>query len=246
MVFFVGRRLARLAADLVQRAMARRQVDPALEHFAASLLYYGLLVFVGVAALAQVGIQTASLVAVIGAAGLAIGLALQGALANFAAGFLLLVFRPFRIGDYVEVAGTAGTVRKIQVFTTELATPDNRRIIIPNGAITAQTIANYSANDTRRLDLSFGIGYRDDLDRAKAILAELLAADPRILAEPAPLVAVAALGDSSVELAVRPWVKTEDYWAVRFDLTEAVKKRFDAEGITIPYPQREVHLHRAS
>jgi small conductance mechanosensitive channel len=245
-IFFVGKKVAKWVSQMAQTAMIKKQLDPALQHFVSSLVYYGLLVFVIIAALSQVGIQTASFVAIVGAAGLAIGLALQGSLANFAAGFLILMFRPFKIGDYVEVAGTSGSVEKIQIFTTELQTPDNKKVIIPNGAITAATITNYSANDTRRVDLVFGIGYGDDIDKAKAVLRAVIDADDRILKEPATNIAVLQLADSSVNFAVRPWVKSEDYWGVYFDLTETVKKRFDQEGISIPFPQRDVHLHQAS
>lgn len=244
-IFLVGKWLARKLSQLLLGAMERRELDPALRHFSSSLVYYGLLVLVVISALGQLGIQTASLAAVIAAAGLAIGLAMQGSLSNFAAGFLLLVFRPFRIGDYVELAGTAGTVEKILIFTTELKSLDNKKVIIPNAAITAGTIVNYSANPTRRLDLVIGIGYDDDIDRARDAIRAVLDADDRVLADPAPFVAVSALGDSSVNFVVRPWARSEDYWALYCDLTENIKKRFDAEGITIPYPQRDVHLHQA-
>ena len=241
-IFFVGKMIARWVGRLTQTAMIKKQVDPALQHFVSSLVYYGLLVFVVIAAMAQVGIQTASFIAVVGAAGLAIGLALQGALANFAAGFLILLLRPFRIGDYVEIAGTAGTVDKIMIFNTELTTPDNKKIIIPNGRITADNITNYSANDTRRVDLVMGISYGDDIDKAKQVINEVLAADERVLKEPEPTVKVAQLADSSVNIIVRPWAKTADYWGLYWDLTENLKKRFDQEGITIPFPQRELHV----
>src|SRR5690606_24819702 len=201
-------------------------------------------IFVIVAALSQVGIQTASLIAVIGAAGLAIGLALQGSLANFAAGFLILLFRPFRAGDYIEAAGTAGTVEKILIFTTELKTPDNKQVIIPNGAITSDNIVNYSANDTRRVDLVVGISYGDDIDKAKAVLRDVVAADSRVLSSPETTIAVSELADSSVNLIGRPRVNTGDYWGVYWDLTEAIKKRLDQEGISIPFPQRDVHFHQ--
>ena len=243
-IFFVGKMVAKWLSQMTQSTMIKRKVDPALQHFVSSLVYYGLLTFVVIAALGQLGIQTASLIAVVGAAGLAIGLALQGSLANFAAGFLILVLRPFRIGDYVEVAGTAGTVSKIQIINTELLTPDNRRIIIPNSAITATNITNYSAMDTRRVDLTVGIGYGDDIDRAKQVLREVVESDQRVLAEPAMTIAVSNLGESSVDIIVRPWVNSADYWGVYWDLTEAIKKRLDQEGINIPFPQRDVHLYK--
>ncbi len=244
LIFVIGRVVAKWVGKLAQAAMARKQVDAALQHFIGSLVYYGLFIFVIVAALSQVGIQTASLIAVIGAAGLAIGLALQGSLANFAAGFLILLFRPFRAGDYIEAAGTAGTVEKILIFTTELKTPDNKQVIIPNGAITSDNIVNYSANDTRRVDLVVGISYGDDIDKAKAVLRDVVAADSRVLSSPETTIAVSELADSSVNLIVRPWVNTGDYWGVYWDLTEAIKKRLDQEGISIPFPQRDVHFHQ--
>lgn len=244
-IFLVGKWLARKLSQLLLGVMEKRELDPALRHFSSSLVYYGLLALVVISALGQLGIQTASLAAVIAAAGLAIGLAMQGSLSNFAAGFLLLVFRPFRIGDYVEMAGTAGTVEKILMFTTELKTPDNKQVIIPNSAATAGTIVNYSANPIRRLDLVIGISYDDDIDRAREAIRAVLDADPRVLADPAPFVAVSALADSSVNFVVRPWAKSADYWTLYCDLTEKIKKGLDAEGITIPYPQRDVHLHQA-
>ncbi len=243
-IFLVGKWLARSVSRLVDNTLGKRQVDPALRYFLSSLVFYGLFVFVIIAALSQVGIQTASLIAVVGAAGLAVGLALQGSLANFAAGFLILLFRPFKAGDYIEAAGTAGTVEKILIFTTELKTPDNKQVIIPNAAITAGNIVNYSARDTRRVDLVIGVSYGDDLDKVKSVLREVVEADERVLKEPAVTIAVSQLGDSSVDLIVRPWVNTADYWPVYWELTEAIKKRLDREGITIPFPQRDVHLRK--
>lgn len=243
-VLALGHWAARFCSRLARRVMERRKVDPTLVAFAGSLIFYALLAFVVLAALGQLGIQTTSFVALVGAAGLAIGLALQGSLANFAAGFLLILFRPFRAGDYIEGAGTAGTVEGIQIFTTQLTTPDNKRIIIPNAKLTGDNIVNWSASGTRRVDLEFGVGYGADIDRAKAIIAGILAEDGRVLQDPAPAIAVAALADSSVKLVARPWASTADYWGVVFDTTEKVKKRFDAEGIPIPYPQRDVHLYQ--
>ncbi len=246
LIFVIGKWVAGKVSKLVQLAMNKKGVDPALEYFIASLIFYGLMAFVIIAALGQVGIQTASFVAIIGAAGLAIGLALQGSLANFAAGFLILLFRPFKVGDFVEVAGTAGVVEKILIFTTELKTPDNKKIIIPNGAVTGGTITNYSANPTRRVDLVMGISYSDDIDKAKNLLQEEVNNHPLVLKEPAPVVALHELGDSSVNFVVRPWANTSDYWAVYWGLTESIKKRFDQEGISIPFPQRDVHLYQHS
>lgn len=244
LIFFVGRWVARKLSDAIQKVMTAREVDQALVKFATNLAYSALLIFVVIAALGQVGIQTASFVAIVGAAGLAIGLAMQGSLSNFAAGVLIIIFKPFRIGDFVEMAGTSGVVESIMIFTTELKTADNKKVIIPNASVLGGVITNYSANDTRRVDLVVGVSYDDDIDKAKAVLAELMAADERVLKDPAPAVAMIALADSSVNFNVRPWVKTADYWGVYCDLTEAVKKRFDQEGISIPYPQRDVHVHQ--
>lgn len=245
-IFIVGRMIARWLRGVTEKVLKKQEVDEAIQHFVSALVYYILFVFVVVAALGQLGIQTASFVAIIGAAGLAVGLALQGSLANFAAGVLVLLFKPFKVGDFIEAAGTSGVVKKILIFTTELDTGDNKKVIIPNGAVTSGTITNYSANDTRRVDLVMGIGYDDDIDKAKSILEQVVAADPRVLQNPAPTIAVVELADSSVNFVVRPWVNTADYWGVYFDLTEAVKKRFDQEGISIPYPQTDVHLHQQS
>ncbi len=245
-IFVVGRIVVKWIRGFVEKLLAKKDVDPAIQHFVSALVYYVLFTFVIVAALGQLGIQTASFVAIIGAAGLAIGLALQGSLANFAAGVLILLFKPFRVGDFIEAAGTSGVVQKILIFTTELHTGDNKKVIIPNGAVTAGNIVNYSANDTRRVDLVMGISYDDDIDKAKAILEEVVAADERVLKDPAPTIAVVELADSSVNFVVRPWVRTADYWGAYFGLTEAVKKRFDQEGISIPYPQQDVYMHNVS
>ena len=243
-ILIVGRWVARLFSKLIQRVMKKREVDETLRSFAGNLTYYALLTFVVLAALGQLGIQTTSFIAVIGAAGLAIGLALQGSLANFASGFLMIMFRPFKVGDLIEGAGVMGTVESLQIFTTQLRTPDNKKIIIPNSSLTGDNIINWSATGTRRVDMVFGIGYDDDIDKAKQLISEILAADDRVLKDPAPQVAVSELADSSVNFVARPWVKTGDYWGVFFDTTEAVKKRFDAEGISIPYPQSDVHLYQ--
>lgn len=246
LIFVIGKWVARKLSNALIKVMTGREVDEALVRFAGSLSYTALLVFVVIAALGQVGIQTASFVAIVGAAGLAVGLAMQGSLSNFAAGVLIIIFKPFRIGDFVEVAGTAGVVESIMIFTTELKTGDNKKVIIPNSSVLGGVITNYSANDTRRVDLVMGISYDDDIDKAKRVLGELMAADERILQDPAPAVALIALADSSVNFNVRPWVKTADYWGVYCDLTEAIKKRFDQEGISIPYPQRDVHVHQVN
>ena len=245
-IVIIGKKVAKWLGNVVEKMLQKKEMDVEIQHFVATLVYYAVFTFVIIAALSQLGIHTASFVAIIGAAGLAVGLALQGSLANFAAGVLILIFKPYRVGDFVEVAGVSGVVSKILVFTTELNTGDNKRVIIPNGQAMGGTITNYSTNDTRRVDLVMGIGYDDDIDKAKKVLEELIAADDRILKDPAPTVAVVELADSSVNFVVRPWVNKADYWAVYFGLTEAVKKRFDQEGISIPYPQSDVHMHQVA
>ncbi len=242
-VLIIGRWLAGRIRALTRRALDRTGLDPTLVPFVTSIVYYAILTFVIIAVLGLFGIPTASFIAVLGAAGLAVGLALQGTLANFAAGVMLLVFRPFRVGDYVEAGGTAGSVESIGVFTTTLNTPDNVRIVVPNSAVFGSTIKNYSANDTRRNDIVVGVSYDDDLAVATATIEKVLAADERVLKEPAPVVAVAELADSSVNIVVRPWCKKEDYWGLRFDLTRKLKEELEKAGCSIPYPQRDVHVH---
>lgn len=242
-IFLVGRTIARLVTRGLRNVMQSQEVDKILESFVCNLVYWTLMVFVIIAAINQIGIQTTSLIAVMGAAGLAVGLALQGSLANFAAGVLIVVFRPYRVGDYIEAAGIAGSVLQVQILTTMLKTPDNKQIIVPNGQIMGSIITNYSANDLRRVDMAVGVSYSDDLDNVRSTIKDLVAADERILKDPECVIADSELGDSSVNFVVRPWVKTADYWGVKFDLTEAVKKRFDKEGISIPFPQRDVHVY---
>jgi small conductance mechanosensitive channel len=243
-VVVVGRWIAKMLTALIEKVMNKRQVDPTIVSFVANLTYMALLVFVVLAALGQLGIQTTSFIAIIGAAGLAIGLALQGSLSNFAAGFLMIIFRPFKVGDFIEGAGVAGTVEAIHIFTTQLLTPDNKTIIIPNSSLTAGNITNYSAKGTRRVDLVFGIGYGDDVDHAKKVISDVLAKEERIFKDPAPAIMLIELADSSVNFAVRPWVAAGDYWGVYSTLTENIKKSFDAEGISIPFPQRDVHVYQ--
>jgi len=243
-IFVVGRWVAKIVSNLMRKMMRKADVDQTLRRFVASLVYIALLVFVVLAALGQLGIQTTSFIAVLGAAGLAIGLALQGSLANFAAGFLMIMFKPFSVGHYIEGAGVAGTVEEIHIFTTTLKTPDNKIIIIPNAKLTSDNIINWTATGTRRVDMVFGIGYGDDIDKAKGILGDLMSGDARILKDPAPFIAVSELAGSSVNITVRPWVKSEDYWGVYFDLTENVKKAFDASGVSIPFPQQDVHIYK--
>jgi len=245
-IFIVGRIVARLMVRALRKVMQRQEVDKTLETFVCNLASIVLLVFVIIAAIGALGIQTASFIAVLGAAGLAVGLALQGSLSNFAAGVLIVLFRPYKVGDWVEAAGISGAVEQVQILTTVLRTGDNKRVIVPNSQIMDAIITNYSTNDTRRVDMVVGVSYSDDLDKVRATLEELIAADDRILDEPAPQIAVSELADSSVNFVVRPWVATANYWGVMFDLTEAIKKRFDAEGISIPFPQQDVHIHQAA
>lgn len=241
-IFYVGRLVARLLTRGLRGVMQRQQADPILESFVCNLVYWALMAFVIIAAITKLGIQTASLIALIGAAGLAVGLAMQGSLANFAAGVLIVLFRPYRVGDWIEAAGIAGAVVEVEILTTTLKTGDNKRIIVPNRQIMESIITNYSAHATRRVDLVIGVSYDDDIDQVRQTIQELVDADERIHPEPACQIVVAELADSSVNFFVRPWVATADYWPVKFDLTEAVKKRFDELGIRIPYPQRDVHI----
>ncbi len=245
-IFVVGRWVAKAVRKLVQRMMRKADVDQTLRRFVGNLTYIALLAFIIIAALSQLGIQTTSFIAILGAAGLAIGLALQGSLANFAAGFLMIVFRPIRVGDYIEGAGVAGTVEEIQIFTTTLVTPDNKTVIIPNAALTGDNIVNWTLKGTRRVDMVMGIGYDDDIDKAKQIMSDVLDGDDRILKDPAPQIAMIELADSSVNFVVRPWVNASDYWGVYMSVTEKIKKAFDANGISIPYPQRDVHVYQHS
>lgn len=242
-IFYVGRLVAKVLTSSLRRLMQAREIEKILESFLCNLVYWLVMTFTIIAAINQIGIETTSLIAVMGAAGLAVGLALQGSLANFAAGVLIVLFRPYRVGDWIEAAGIAGTVLQVQILTTVLKTGDNKRIVVPNGQIMNSVITNYSAHDTRRVDLTIGVSYDDDLDKTRRTLQEIIDADERILKDPAPVIAVAALGASSVDFTVRPWVKTEDFWPVKFDLTETIKKRFDEEDITFPFPQQDVHLH---
>ncbi len=241
-IFMVGKWLARKLVNVAKRMMSRAKVDETLVSFAGNIMYALALAFVAIAALSQMGVETTSLAAVIAAAGLAIGLALQGSLSNLAAGVMIILFRPFKLGDYVEAGGTAGTVEDISIFTTSFKTPDNRQVIVPNNAITSGVITNYSAKPERRVDLTVGVGYGDDLAKVKQVLGQIVAAEPRILKDKDVTIAVSELADSSVNLVVRPWVKREDYWGVYFDLTETIKTTFDREGISIPFPQRDLHV----
>lgn len=240
LIFLIGKRIARGITNVAVKAMEKQDVDIELIGFLNSLLYWALFAVVVIAALGQLGIQTASFVAILGAAGLAVGLALQGSLSNFAAGVLIILLRPIRVGDFVELAGTSGSVSSIRVFTTELRTGDNKAVVIPNSRVLDSNIVNYSSTGRRRVDMVIGVGYDDDLDLTRKVLTELVQADDRILKDPAPVIAVNELADSSVNFIVRPWVNSGDYWGVHNDFLEAVKKRFDKEGISIPFPQRVV------
>jgi len=241
-LFVVGRMVASWARKKLTQGLTRAGTDASLIPFFASMLYYVLVGVVLIAVLNLFGIETTSLIAVMGAAGLAVGLALQGTLSNFAAGVMLLIVRPIRIGDWVEVAGEAGTVKEIAIFSTILNTGDNVRIIIPNAQIFGDTVKNYSFNPTRRVDLVMGIGYGDDIGRAIEIIERVLVSDDRTLRDPAPTIAVTELADSSVNLIVRPWCNASDYWALRWDLTRALKEQLEAGGCNIPYPQTDVHV----
>lgn len=246
LIFVIGRWVAKVLSSLAAKGMKTAKVDATLVPFLENLAYSGLLIFVVIAALGAVGVETASVIAVLGAAGLAVGLALQGSLANFASGVLLLVFKPFRVGDFVEVGGVKGKVQAIHVFNTVLDSPDNIRIIVPNGQVAGASIMNYTANATRRVDLVASISYEDDMKKAKKVIESVLAQEKRILPEPAPLVVVGEMGDSSIDFYVRPWVKTADYWPVYFDLTEKLKTAIEEHGMTIPFPQQEITIKSAA
>ncbi len=242
-IFYVGKIIARAFSNLTYKAM-RKKSEETISLFVKNLIYYTIFILAIIAALAKIGIQTSSFMAIIGAAGLAIGLSLQGSLSNFAAGFLIIMFKPFKVGDVVEVAGKTGGVEAIQIFTTTLKTPDNKTIIIPNSSITGSTIVNYSQKDTRRVDLTIGVSYDDDIKKVQDTLLSIISQDQRILKDPAPFVRVAELADSSVNFAVKVWVKSGDYWGVYFDLLENIKVTFDKENISFPYPQQDVHLYQ--
>jgi len=242
LIFFIGRWVAARIAAAIAMATERAGVDQTLTKFLRSVTYMGLLVMVILAAVQTLGVQAASFFAVLGAAGLAIGLALKDSLANFSSGVMLVFFRPFQVGDYVEAGGVAGTVDAISIFNTIMKTPDNRVIVVPNSLIYAGTITNYSALPTRRIDLVIGVSYGDNVHRAKEILRDVVAKDERVLSDPAPTIMLLDLADSSVNFAVRPWVATADYWTVRGELLANIKLALEAEGLSIPFPQRDVHL----
>jgi len=241
-ILIIGNMVSKRIPKTVSKVLSKRNVDITVVNFLGSLTRMSILTITLLLVLAQFGIQTASLIAVLGAAGLAIGLALQGTLSNVAGGVMLLFFRPMRVGDFVEVAGYAGTVKAVNLFTTEMATGDNVQIILPNASVWGSAIKNFSFHDTRRVDMVMGIGYEDDMDKARDVMLALIEGDDRALKDPAPMVVVSELADSSVNFTIRIWCKSADYWALKFDMTKAMKTAFDKEGINIPYPQQVVHV----
>ncbi|WNJ94279.1 small-conductance mechanosensitive channel MscS [Vibrio ruber] len=244
LILFFGNIFVKVIAGSVAKVLRKKDMDPAVVEFIHGLVRYLLFVIVLIAALGRIGVQTASVVAVIGAAGLAVGLALQGSLSNFAAGILIVAFRPFKSGDYVEVAGVAGSVESIQIFQTILKTPDNKMVVVPNSSVIGGAITNYSRHATRRIDLMIGVSYSADLQKTKQVLRETVERDDRILKDPDTTIGVHTLADSSVNFVVRPWVKTADYWPVYFDLMMNIKQALDANDIEIPFPQMSVHLNK--
>ncbi len=246
LVFIIGWWVAKLLTKLARRTMEARSIDAMLVGFLSHMVYMALMTLVVITAMGQLGVQMTSFIAVLGAAGLAVGFALQGSLSNFAAGVMIILFRPFKVGDYVEGGGTEGVVLEILIFATILRTRDNKRIVVPNAAMTDGNIVNHTAEDTRRVDMCFGISYADDIPKAEKVLKDILDAEARILKDPAPDILLAELADSSVNFYVRPWVKTDDYFDVLFHVTREVKLQFDAESISIPFPQRDVHLHQVA
>ena len=242
-ILIVGRQLVKLILRLITVALEKSKVEDTVRIFVTNLLNTLLMILVFIAAINQLGIETTSIIAVLGAAGLAIGLALQGSLSNFAAGIFIVIYRPYKVGDYIEAGNHAGTVKDIQIFSTVLKTPDNKIVVVPNGSIMNGSIVNYSDQDTRRVDLIISCSYEDDIDKVRSVLEDILKKEKRILKDPKPQIAVAELADSSVNFIFRPWVKRTDYLPVYYSLLEEVKKRFDKEGISIPYPQSDVHIH---
>ncbi len=242
-IFLIGRFISKRIINALKGLMEKRNVDQALITFLGSVIYYAFMAVILLAALSKVGVETTSFIAMLGAAGLAVGLALQGSLSNFAAGILIILFRPFRVGNFIEGGGAMGSVKEINMLVTVLATPDNKMVIVPNSAIMSANIVNFNGYPTRRVDLTFGISYDDDFEKAKAILTDIVVKHPKVLADPAPTIRMMTHAESSINIVVRPWVSGADYWAVYYDITEQVKARFDAEGISIPYPQRDVHVY---
>lgn len=242
LVLIIGLIIIKAMTKGLKKMMTRSNLDPTLIPFLKSIFNVILKALLIISVMGMVGIQMTSFIAILGAAGLAIGLALQGTLQNFAGGVMILIFKPFKVGDFIEAQSYAGSVKEIQIFNTILTTPDNSLVIIPNSPLATNAMKNYSSMDTRRIDFSFGIGYNDDIDKAKALLAKLAESDELVMQDPQPMVVVEALADSSVNLKLRVWVKSSDYWDLQFGMTETVKKEFDKAGISIPYPQQDVHL----
>jgi len=243
-IFIIGKMVVGIIASVLKRVLRKSKMDEILLNFVTSIVRTILVLFVVIASLNQLGVDTTSLIALLGAAGLAVGLALQGSLQNFAAGVMLIIFRPFKAGDFIEAGGVAGIVENISIFSTIMRTGDNKEVIVPNGGIYGGSITNYSARDTRRIDLVIGIGYDDNIKQAKEIMEGIIHSDQRILKDPGAQIAVSELADSSVNFIVRPWVNSADYWNVKFDLTEKIKLAFDEQGISIPYPQMDVHINK--
>ncbi len=243
-ILIIGLWLAGTITRWIARLMKKRELDPSLQPFLKSLISALLKIMVIISALGVAGVQMTSFIAILAAAGLAIGMALSGTLQNFAGGVMILIFKPFNVGDWIEAQGFSGTVDEIQIFNTILKSPDNRIIIIPNGGLSSGSMVNFSREETRRVDWTFGIGYGDDADRAREVLHTLIKADSRILSDPEPFIAISALADNSVNFVVRAWVKAPDYWGVFFDMNENVYKTFGKEGLNIPFPQMDVHLHQ--
>ena len=243
-VFIIGRIVANVVVKIARHAMTKGGMDSLLINFICSIFKWVLMLFVIIASLEQLGVDTTSLVALLGAAGIAVGLALKDSLQNFASGVMLIVFRPFKEGDFIDAGGVTGVVEHIGIFTTNMKTPDNKEVIVPNGQVYSSSITNFSAKATRRVDMVFGIAYDADIRKAKTILLDIITQDERVLQDPAPVVAVSELADSSVNFVVRPWVKSADYWGVLWDTTEKVKYAFDEAGIGIPFPQMELHVNK--
>ena len=244
LVLLIGLWIVKLITNAIGRAMEKKNTDDSLRPFLKSLISALLKVLVIISVMSLVGIPMTSFIAILGAAGLAVGLALSGTLQNFAGGVMLLIFKPFKVGDFIEAQGFMGTVHEMQIFNTILKTPDNKTIIIPNGGLSTGAMTNFSTEPTRRVDFSFGIGYSDDIDKTKLIIDGLIKADSRIHKDPTPFIAVGELADSSVNFTVRVWSDSSDYWGIHFDMIENVKKAFDKEGISIPFPQSDVHLYQ--
>jgi len=245
-ILVIGRMVAGWARKITTKSLKRGDVDATLIPFVAKLVYYSILAVVVVAALSRLGVATTSVIAIFGAAGLAVGLALQGTLANFASGIMLLIFRPFDLGDFVDAGGTTGTVEEIGIFSTTLKSPDNIRITVPNGQVYGAMIKNYNGYETRRIDMVMGISYDDNIQTAMDTIRSIVTADDRVLSEPEVQIAVSNLGDSSVDLVVRPWCNAADYWSLKFDLTRQLKEGLEAAGCSIPYPQTDVHLQQVA